>query len=173
MTVSSSSVIAKPQSPLYFIAESNTIMFGLHGAVKANSNIGLRLHQCLVYDYGFKCYVGVSFVQFHGLYLQCINIRGGEGEILDNKHLKTAVQHINGIGRSRACQIFSRLNIENSLARDLTGKELYAFREELNNYMVQQEWVNLSCSPLISSLSKFQSLGCLHLGKIGFRLVLM
>lgn len=41
MTVSSSSVIAKPQSPLYFIAESNTIMFGLRGAVGAISDIGL------------------------------------------------------------------------------------------------------------------------------------
>lgn len=91
MTVSSSSVIAKPQSPLYFIAESNTIMFGLRGAVGAISDIGLWLHQCLVYDYGFECYVGVSFVQFHGLYLQCINIRGGEGGILDKKRLKTAL----------------------------------------------------------------------------------
>ena len=147
VTISNSSVIAKPQSPLYFIAKSNTIMFGLCGAVGTVSDIGIRLRQCLVYDYGFECYVGVSFVQFHGLHLQCINIGGGEGEIPDNKRLKTTLQHIHGIGRSRACQILSRLNIENNLTRDLTGRELYALREELNNYMVQQEWVNLSCSP--------------------------
>nr|XP_023924500.1 small ribosomal subunit protein S13, mitochondrial-like [Quercus suber] len=119
-------------------------MFGLRGAVGTVSDIGLRLRQCLVYDYGFECYVGVSFVQFHGLHLQCINIGGGGREIPDNKRLKTALQHIHGIGRSLACQILSRLNIENNLVRDLTGRELYG--------------------------PKFQSLGCLNLGKIGSRL---
>ncbi|KAK9993531.1 hypothetical protein SO802_023234 [Lithocarpus litseifolius] len=102
-------------------------MFGLRGAVGTVSDIGLRLRQSL---------------SFHGLHLQCINIGGGKGEIPDNKRLKTALQHIHGIGCSRACQILSRLNIENNLARDLTGRELYALREELNNYMVQQELKN-------------------------------
>ncbi|XP_065638800.1 small ribosomal subunit protein uS13m [Quercus suber] len=140
MTVSSSSVIAKPESPLYFIAESNTIMFGLRGAVGTVSDIGLRLRQCLVYDYGFECYVGVSFVQFHGLHLQCINIGGGGREIPDNKRLKTALQHIHGIGRSLACQILSRLNIENNLVRDLTGRELYVYLDLIvNKFIVQQK----------------------------------
>ena len=94
-------------------------------------------------------------MQFHGVRVQCINIGGGKGEIPDNKHLQIALQHIHGIGRSRARQILSKLSIENKLARELTGRELYALREELNNYMCAHELVNFSHSlPSLLSLSR-------------------
>lgn len=100
----------------------------------------------------FVCYFGIFCVQFHGVHVQCINIGGGKGEIPDNKHMQIALQHIHGIGRSRARQILSKLSIENKLARELTGRELYALREELNNYMCAHELVNFSYSllPLLS-----------------------
>ncbi|KAK7816924.1 small ribosomal subunit protein uS13m [Quercus suber] len=96
-------------------------------SVRSVSDIGLRL---------------LPNLSFHGVRIQCINIGGGKGEIPDNKHLQIALQHIHGIGRSRACQILSKLSIENKLARELTGRELYALREELNNYMCAHELNN-------------------------------
>uniref|UniRef100_A0A2N9IM68 30S ribosomal protein S13, chloroplastic n=1 Tax=Fagus sylvatica TaxID=28930 RepID=A0A2N9IM68_FAGSY len=77
--------------------------------------------------------------EFHGVRVQCINIGGGKGEIPDNKRLQISLQHIHGIGRSRSRQILNKLSIENKLARELTGRELYALREELNNYMCAHE----------------------------------
>lgn len=117
--------------------------------------------------YDFLCYFGIFCVQFHGVHVQCINIGGGKGEIPDNKHLQIALQHIHGIGRSRARQILSKLSIENKLARELTGRELYALREELNNYMCAHELVNFSYSlPLLLSLSPSRRLQVF--GKCGY-----
>lgn len=106
-------------------------------------------------------------MQFHGVHVQCINIGGGKGEIPDNKHLQIALQHIHGIGRSRARQILSKLSIENKLARELTGRELYALREELNNYMCAHELVNFSYS-LPSLLSPSPSRRLQVFGKCGY-----
>lgn len=104
------------------------------------SDIGLRL---------------LPNLSFHGVRVQCINIGGGKGEIPDNKRLQISLQHIHGIGRSRSRQILNKLSIENKLARELTGRELYALREELNNYMCAHE-LNNQVSKDISRLMAIQ-----------------
>jgi small subunit ribosomal protein S13 len=83
-------------------------------------------------------------MQLRGVRVQCINIGGGVGEIPDSKRLRIALQHIHGIGRSRARQILAELGIENKLARELTGREAYSLREELSRYMTGHDLVNLS-----------------------------
>lgn len=81
-------------------------------------------------------------MQLRGVRVQCINIGGGVGEIPDSKRLNIALQHIHGIGRSRARQILAELSIVNKLARDLTGREVYSLREELSRYMTGHDLVN-------------------------------
>lgn len=86
------------------------------------------------------------FLQLHGVRVQCINIGGGVGEIPDKKRLRIALQHIHGVGRSRARQILSELSIENKPAKDLTGREIYSLREELTRYLTGHDLVDLSLS---------------------------
>ncbi|KAJ7965624.1 Ribosomal protein S13 [Quillaja saponaria] len=97
-------------------------MFGIRRSVGFVSDVALQLRQSL---------------SLHGVRVQCINIGGGTGvNIPDNKRLEVALQHIHGVGRSRAHRILVELNIENKLAKDLTGLELYSLREELSKYML-------------------------------------
>ncbi|GMY24628.1 small ribosomal subunit protein S13, mitochondrial-like [Fagus crenata] len=100
--------------------------------------------------------------EFHGVCVQCINIGGGKGEIPDNKRLQISLQHIHGIGRSRSRQILNKLSIEKKPTKELTGRELYALREELNNYMCAHELVNLSSSLSLRSLGVFSKWGFSH-----------
>lgn len=62
-------------------------------------------------------------------------------EIPDNKRLEFALPYIHGIGRARARQILSDLNMENKLAKDLTKREVFVLGEEISNYVVGIELV--------------------------------
>jgi len=95
-------------------------------------------------------------MQLRGVRVQCINIGGGVGEIPDSKRLNIALQHIHGIGRSRARQILAELSIANKLARDLTGREVYSLREELSRYMTGHDLVTLSLSLSLSNGLNFE-----------------
>lgn len=84
----------------------------------------------------------MCLTQFRGVRVQCINIGAGTGgDIPDNKRLEVALQHIHGVGRARARHILCELNIENKLAKDLTGRELYTLREGLNKYLIGNDLV--------------------------------
>lgn len=80
------------------------------------------------------------FLQFHGIRVQ--GIRVGSAEIPDHKRIAVSLQSIYGIGRSRACQILSELNIDNKLTRELTGRELMALREHVSStYIIGEDLV--------------------------------
>lgn len=81
-------------------------------------------------------------MQFHGLRAQCISIRAGM-EIPDNKRLEYALPYIHGIGRARARQIISELNMENKLAKNLTKREVYVIGEHLSKYVLGKELVTI------------------------------
>ncbi|XP_061342752.1 small ribosomal subunit protein uS13m-like [Gastrolobium bilobum] len=94
-------------------------MFGLRGIV---SDIALHLRQNLSH---------------RGVRVQNINIGGGVGgEIPDNKRLEYALQHIHGIGRSKAHHIVCELGVENKYVKDLSKRELYSIRELLSKYLI-------------------------------------
>ena len=81
-------------------------------------------------------------MQLHGVRAQYINIGGGlGGDIPDNKRLQYALQHIHGIGRSKAHQIVCELGVENKYVKDLSKRELYSLREVLSKYMIGSELV--------------------------------
>ncbi|KAB1205395.1 Small ribosomal subunit protein S13, mitochondrial [Morella rubra] len=94
--------------------------------------------------------------RLHGVRVQCINIGGGVGEIPDKKRLRIALQHIHGVGRSRARQILSELSIENKPAKDLTGREIYSLREELTRYLTGHD-LNNQVKKDIARLMEIQS----------------
>lgn len=89
-----------------------------------------------------KSVMGVSFcdMQFHGVRAQCISIKAGM-EIPDNKRLEYALPYIHGVGRARARQILSELNMDNKLAKDLTKREVYVLGEQLSKYILGKELV--------------------------------
>ncbi|KAL4306980.1 hypothetical protein AHAS_Ahas16G0232500 [Arachis hypogaea] len=75
-----------------------------------------------------------------GVRAQNINIGGGVGgEIPDQKRLQYALQHIHGIGRSKAHHIVCELGVENKYVRDLSKRELYSLRELLSKKNVLKE----------------------------------
>ncbi|KAF3445717.1 hypothetical protein FNV43_RR10893 [Rhamnella rubrinervis] len=98
-------------------------MVGFRGSVAILSDISLRLRQS---------------VSFHGVRAQCISIKAGM-EIPDNKRLEYALPYIHGIGRARARQILSELNMDNKLAKDLTKREVYVLGEQLSKYILGKE----------------------------------
>lgn len=66
----------------------------------------------------------------------------GGAEIPDRKRLAVSLQSIFGIGRSRARQILSQLNIENKLTNELTGRELMSLREYVSStYVIGEDLV--------------------------------
>ncbi|KAK7380561.1 hypothetical protein VNO78_33075 [Psophocarpus tetragonolobus] len=74
---------------------------------------------------------------FRGVRVQNINIGGGVGgEIPDNKRLEYALQHLHGIGRSKAHHIVCELGVENKFVKDLSKRELYSIRELLSKYLI-------------------------------------
>ncbi|XLQ99972.1 hypothetical protein S83_066171 [Arachis hypogaea] len=94
-------------------------MLSLHNA----TNVVLRLRQNLSVIWGVRA--------------QNINIGGGVGgEIPDQNRLQYALQHIHGIGRSKAHHIVCELGVENKYVRDLSKRELYSLRELLSKYLI-------------------------------------
>nr|DAD24703.1 TPA_asm: hypothetical protein HUJ06_026167 [Nelumbo nucifera] len=65
------------------------------------------------------------------LSIQCARVGGVE--IPDNKRIEYSLQHIYGIGRTRARQILWEVGLENKVTKDLTEEELTTLREELSN----------------------------------------
>ncbi|BBG95679.1 Ribosomal protein S13/S18 family [Prunus dulcis] len=102
-------------------------MFGLRGTVAIASDASRRLLQS---------------VSFHGVGARCLNIRAGM-EIPDNKPLKFALQYVHGIGRARAAQILSELNMSNKLAMDLTRREVVALDDVLSKYVIGRDLAGL------------------------------
>ncbi|KAA3478633.1 hypothetical protein ERO13_A06G041400v2 [Gossypium hirsutum] len=98
-------------------------MLGLRCSVGTLSDVGHRLLQTMT---------------FHGIRVQ--GIRVGSAEIPDHKRIAVSLQSIYGIGRSRARQILSELNIDNKLTRELTGRELMALREHVSStYIIGED----------------------------------
>lgn len=85
-------------------------------------------------------------LQFHGLRIQ--GLRVGNTEIPNDKRLETSLQHVYGIGRSRAHQILCDLNIGNKLTKELTGVELNSLREEVSRYLTGEDLVAFSSTCL-------------------------
>ncbi|XP_021284523.1 small ribosomal subunit protein S13, mitochondrial [Herrania umbratica] len=94
-------------------------MLGLRGSVGILSDASHRLLQNIT---------------FHGIKVQCIRVGGAE--IPDHKRLAVSLQSIFGIGRTRARQILSELNIDNKLTNELTGNELLSLREHVSSTCV-------------------------------------
>ncbi|EOY16178.1 hypothetical protein QUC31_000914 [Theobroma cacao] len=94
-------------------------MLGLRGSVGVLSDVS---HQLL------------QNITFHGIKVQYIRVGGAE--IPDHKRLAVSLQSIFGIGRTRARQILSELNIDNKLTNELTGKELMSLREHVSSTYV-------------------------------------
>ncbi|XP_016649952.1 PREDICTED: small ribosomal subunit protein S13, mitochondrial isoform X2 [Prunus mume] len=90
----------------------------------------------------FNLYRLLFCMQFHGVGARCLNIRAGM-EIPDNKPLKFALQYIHGIGRARAAQILSELNMSNKLAMDLTRREVVALDDVLSKYVIGRDLAGL------------------------------
>ncbi|KAL6550000.1 Small ribosomal subunit protein uS13m [Orobanche minor] len=94
----------------------------MFGAARMVTEIALRLRQNL---------------SLGGVSVRNIHIGGGVGgEIPDNKRLEYALQHIHGIGRSKAHHIVCELGIENKYVKDLSKRELYSIRDLLSKYLI-------------------------------------
>lgn len=82
-------------------------------------------------------------MQFRGVAVRNINIGGGlGGEIPDNKRLEYALQHIHGIGRSKAHHIVCELGVDNKYVKDLSKRELFSLRELLAKYLIGNDLVS-------------------------------
>ncbi|KAI9169664.1 hypothetical protein LWI28_015767 [Acer negundo] len=97
-------------------------MIGFTSSVGSLSNISQRLLQT---------------ISFRGLRVQCLRV--GNTEIPNDKKLEISLQHVYGIGCSRAHQILCDLSIGNKLTKDLTGVELNTLREEVSRYMTGED----------------------------------
>ncbi|KAL6501690.1 hypothetical protein OROGR_026823 [Orobanche gracilis] len=94
----------------------------MFGSARMVADIALRLRQNL---------------SLGGVCVRNIHIGGGVGgEIPDNKRLEYALQHIHGIGRSKAHHIVCELGIENKYVKDLSKRELYSIRDLLSKYLI-------------------------------------
>ncbi|PON76612.1 Ribosomal protein [Parasponia andersonii] len=96
-------------------------MFGLRSSASIVSNLRLQLLQSI-----------------NGQRARCINVKAGM-EIPDDKRLEFALPYIHGIGRARARQILSELNMENKPAKELTKREVFVLGEELSKYVLGKE----------------------------------
>ncbi|XVE55399.1 hypothetical protein DITRI_Ditri03aG0155500 [Diplodiscus trichospermus] len=115
-------------------------MLGLRGSAAVLSDVSHRLLQTLT---------------FHGIKVQ--GIRVGGAEIPDNKRLAVSLQSIFGVGRSRAHQILSALNIENKLTIELTGRELMSLREYVSyTYVVGEDLRRC----VIADITRLKGLQC-------------
>ncbi|XP_051191658.1 uncharacterized protein [Lolium perenne] len=65
------------------------------------------------------------------------SIRIGGVVLPNHKRLEYSLQSIHGIGRARARQILSELNVENKVTKDLSKLEIITLREEIAKYMIE------------------------------------
>lgn len=70
----------------------------------------------------------------------------GGVEIPNNKRVAYSLQYIHGVGRTRAKQILCDLSMENKITKDLSEEELTTLREEVSNYMIEGDLVNILIS---------------------------
>jgi small subunit ribosomal protein S13 len=61
--------------------------------------------------------------------------------IPNHKRLEYSLQSIHGIGRARARQILSEVNLENKVTKDLSKVEIITLREEVAKYMIEGDLV--------------------------------
>ncbi|KAL5756201.1 hypothetical protein ACOSQ2_020947 [Xanthoceras sorbifolium] len=106
----------------YFMVAGYLAMIGFPSSVGSLSNITQRLLQT---------------ISFRGLRVQCLRV--GNTEIPNDKKLEISLQHVYGIGRSRAHQILCDLSIGNKVTKDLTGVELNSLREEVSRYLTGED----------------------------------
>ncbi|KAK8542665.1 hypothetical protein V6N13_136778 [Hibiscus sabdariffa] len=114
-------------------------MLGLRCSAGALSDVGRRILQTMT---------------SHGIRVQ--GIRVGSAEIPDHKRIAVSLQSIYGIGRNRARQILSELNIDNKLTRELTGRELMALREHVSSTYVIGEDLRRCVNADITRLKSLQ-----------------
>ncbi|XP_021900677.1 30S ribosomal protein S13, chloroplastic [Carica papaya] len=69
------------------------------------------------------------------LSIQCARVGGVE--IPNNKRIEFSLQYIHGVGRSRARQILSDLQMDNKLTKDFSEEELITIRDEVSKYMIE------------------------------------
>ncbi|OVA15134.1 Ribosomal protein S13 [Macleaya cordata] len=74
-------------------------------------------------------------VKFRGLSIKCARVGGVE--IPNNKRVEYSLQHIHGIGRTRARQILVDLSMQNKITKDLSEEELIIIRDEVSKYMIE------------------------------------
>lgn len=67
--------------------------------------------------------------------------------IPNEKRVEYALQSIHGIGRARARQILSELNLENKVTKDLSKEEIMTLREGITKYMIEADLVSNSPCP--------------------------
>ncbi|KAI4974410.1 hypothetical protein ZWY2020_047690 [Hordeum vulgare] len=73
----------------------------------------------------------------HGGFIDSIRIGGVV--IPNDKRVEYALQSIHGIGRARARQILSELNLENKVTKDLSKEEIMTLREGIAKYMIEAD----------------------------------
>ncbi|KAF7105857.1 hypothetical protein CFC21_106628 [Triticum aestivum] len=73
----------------------------------------------------------------HGGFMDSIRIGGVV--IPNHKRVEYALQSIHGIGRARARQILSELNLENKVTKDLSKEEIITLREGIAKYMIETD----------------------------------
>ncbi|XWS23802.1 hypothetical protein CRYUN_Cryun28dG0046800 [Craigia yunnanensis] len=113
--------------------------------------LGLRGSVGVLYDLSHRL---LQTITFHGIKVQ--GIRVGGSDIPDNKRLAVSLQSIFGVGRSRARQILSELNIENKLTNELTGRELMSLREYVSSTYVIGEDLRRCVNADITRLKSLQ-----------------
>lgn len=83
-------------------------------------------------------------MQNRSLSIQCARVGGVE--IPNNKRIEFSLQYIHGVGRSRARQILSDLQMDNKLTKDFSEEELITIRDEVSKYMIEGDLVIHSLS---------------------------
>jgi len=68
-------------------------------------------------------------------------VRVGGVEIPNNKRIEFSLQYIHGVGRNRARQILSDINMENKVTKELSEEELISLRDEVKKYMTEGDLV--------------------------------
>ncbi|KAK9137417.1 hypothetical protein Sjap_008011 [Stephania japonica] len=74
---------------------------------------------------------------FRGLSIKFFRVGGVE--IPNDKRIECSLQYIHGVGRGRARQILSHLNLDNKITKDLSAYELVTLRDEVSKYMIESD----------------------------------
>ena len=78
-------------------------------------------------------------------------VRVGGVEIPNNKRIEFSLQYIHGVGRNRARQILSDINMENKVTKELSEEELISLRDEVKKYMTEGDLVKKNKKSLFFS----------------------